>query len=580
MPKAPEPKKRNLAILIVLLLCFAGIIILAGRGSSAAHASVTRLTDHWRVIVRGEYLEDMSLSEVNLSPVKKGDTFLMSHVLPGEEVTGACVQVKTVHATIRVYVGETVIYEDGAQYTAAHRMTPSHYHYIPLPEGYGGKTLTIHLTANEDGAFSGIDPVRLGNVQALSLSYLHAGRLTLLVGIFLMVLGLVLVFSHFFLWLFYRTERRILYSGLLSLLLGLYILCYNKLPQFINSAVVPDNVLEYATLFLLPSVVTAFLGSIRDEKKRKPYRIMALFDLGIAVLILVLHAANLLHINNCVPFIHMLILAESFLLIAMTVHEKLQERKRGEDRHPWQVSEQILMCGFFILVLMVMIDIGRYSYMRYFGAGGDAYANLNFITAGAFFFAISLILNFFYYHIERVYDEDIRERLTGLAFTDPLTGMANRSRCEQMLERFDKESFPCTVISIDVDRLKLINEHFGHAAGDRYLADTAEIINRCFMDAVLLGRMGGDEFIAVMSGTSKIKTDHSIDMLQEQLAEKNNDRSLTPFVMSYGVVSTDEDGIVTVRDALREADRRMFAMKEAHRVAKKEKEEKEGRADA
>ena len=151
--------------------------------------------------------------------------------------------------------------------------------------------------------------------------------------------------------------------------------------------------------------------------------------------------------------------------------------------------------------------------------------------------------------------------------------MANRSRCEQVLERYDKESFPCTVISIDVDRLKLINDRFGHAAGDRYLADTAEILNRCFTDAVLLGRMGGDEFIAIMSGTSMIKTDHSIDMLQEQLSEKNNDRSLAPFAMSYGVASTDEDGIVSVRDALREADRRMYAMKQAHHATATEKQE-------
>ena len=573
MPGAPEPKKRNLAILIVLLLCFAGTIVLAGRSPSTETSSVTGLTDHWRVIVRGEYLDDLSLANANLGVVKKGDTFLMSHPLPEEEVIGACIQIKTVHASIRVYVGETVIYEDGAQYTAKNKMTPSHYHYIPLPEGYGGKTLTIHITANENGAFSGLGPVHIGNVQALSLTYLHANRLTLIVCIFLGVLGLILVFIHFFLWLFYQTERRILYSSLITFLLGLYILCYNKLPQFLNDAIVFDSILEYSCLFFLPGALIAFIGSIREKDKRRPYRFMALFNLSVAVIILLLHAFHLVHINNCVVYIHALILFEAFLLAAMVIHDWRQNKKRHTERQPWQISERILMTGFFVMTAMALIDLARYSFMRYFSAGGDAYANLNYITAGAFFFALSLILNFFYYHIERIYDEDIRERLTGLAFTDPLTGMANRSRCEQVLERYDKESFPCTVISIDVDRLKLINDRFGHAAGDRYLADTAEILNRCFTDAVLLGRMGGDEFIAIMSGTSMIKTDHSIDMLQEQLSEKNNDRSLAPFAMSYGVASTDEDGIVSVRDALREADRRMYAMKQAHHATATEKQE-------
>ncbi|MBR0092449.1 MAG: GGDEF domain-containing protein, partial [Lachnospiraceae bacterium] len=421
---------------------------------------------------------------------------------------------------------------------------------------------------NENSAFSGLEPVRLGNIHDLYMRYLHSNRLTLLVGIFLGVLGLVLLFCCLFLWIFYRSERRILYSSLITFLLGFYILAFNELPQFLNDTLVFDNFLEFLSLFYLPPAFIAFLGSVREKEKRRPYIYMALLDLVIATVIVLLHVFHIVHINNCVTLIHLLILAEGLLLIAMHLTQWVHDRRTRTAGEPWRVSERMLMAGFFIMMVMAMIDIARYSFMRYFGAGGDAYANLNYTTAGAFLFAVCLILNFFYYHIERLYAEDMLQRLSGLAFTDPLTGMANRSRCEQMLERFDKEDFACTVISIDVDRLKIINDRHGHAAGDRYLADTAEILTRCFQDAELLGRMGGDEFIAVMSGTSMVKTDHSIDMLQELLAEKNTGPELFPYAMSYGVASTDEEHIRNVRDALREADLRMYSMKQAHHAAK------------
>lgn len=97
-------------------------------------------------------------------------------------------------------------------------------------------------------------------------------------------------------------------------------------------------------------------------------------------------------------------------------------------------------------------------------------------------------------------------RLHALAMTDPLTGAANR----RSLERFAAAAIadaqpparPISVIALDVDHFKRINDRHGHAAGDAVLHRVAEACQRELRRCDLLGRTGGEEFVAVLPGTS------------------------------------------------------------------------------
>lgn len=94
------------------------------------------------------------------------------------------------------------------------------------------------------------------------------------------------------------------------------------------------------------------------------------------------------------------------------------------------------------------------------------------------------------------------------AETDNLTGLYNRSSIVSALERFiqdakhNKHPECISIILLDVDRLKLVNDNFGHLAGDLVLMHVAESLTRGFGANDIVGRFGGDEFIVLLPGVS------------------------------------------------------------------------------
>ncbi|NUT79110.1 diguanylate cyclase [Pseudomonas sp. C1C7] len=93
-----------------------------------------------------------------------------------------------------------------------------------------------------------------------------------------------------------------------------------------------------------------------------------------------------------------------------------------------------------------------------------------------------------------------------LAHTDTLTSIANRYRLEQVLpqacERAQRFREPLSLIAMDIDDFKNINDHYGHALGDAALVHVVENLKRFVREGDLLARWGGDEFIMTLANTS------------------------------------------------------------------------------
>jgi diguanylate cyclase (GGDEF)-like protein len=98
-----------------------------------------------------------------------------------------------------------------------------------------------------------------------------------------------------------------------------------------------------------------------------------------------------------------------------------------------------------------------------------------------------------------------RDRLAQQARVDPLTGLGNRTAWNELLAaeeaRRDRYAHPVSVVSVDLDNLKLINDHCGHAAGDRLLRAAADVLRRCARSSDRVARVGGDEFLLLLAET-------------------------------------------------------------------------------
>src|SRR6185312_11190193 len=97
-----------------------------------------------------------------------------------------------------------------------------------------------------------------------------------------------------------------------------------------------------------------------------------------------------------------------------------------------------------------------------------------------------------------------RERIASLAYSDPLTGLANRvslaPALDQAIERAKRHGGKIAGVFIDLDGFKQINDRHGHAAGDAFLVEVAQRLRRQVRASDLVSRLGGDEFFVMLEG--------------------------------------------------------------------------------
>jgi diguanylate cyclase len=95
------------------------------------------------------------------------------------------------------------------------------------------------------------------------------------------------------------------------------------------------------------------------------------------------------------------------------------------------------------------------------------------------------------------------ELVQGLALTDPLTGLLNRRGFDQQMQRIGQGSLSgCTLLIVDIDHFKAINDAHGHLLGDKVIVAVSNVLRGCIGDRGPIARIGGEEFAVLLSHTS------------------------------------------------------------------------------
>ena len=147
------------------------------------------------------------------------------------------------------------------------------------------------------------------------------------------------------------------------------------------------------------------------------------------------------------------------------------------------------------------------------------------------------------------------EGLTLRALHDPLTGIANRTQLESVLETRVKGGRPFAIVFIDLDGFKQINDERGHAAGDLVLKSVADVLASTVRERDLAARLGGDEFVVLLDGV------HSRDSAHEAVHRMQMRLGKASIAASAGVALYPDDA-TAVAELLAHADAAMYAEKQ------------------
>jgi diguanylate cyclase (GGDEF)-like protein len=162
--------------------------------------------------------------------------------------------------------------------------------------------------------------------------------------------------------------------------------------------------------------------------------------------------------------------------------------------------------------------------------------------------------------------ESTNARLKETSFKDEVTGLYNRRffslRLEEELSRYRRFNHPVSVVLLDLDGFKAVNDEYGHTVGDDTLREVAQILMKHSRGINVVSRYGGDEFAVLLVETSKAGARLYADRIREVVAKYpfSHGKVITA---SFGVASLPDDEAGTAEDLFRAADEALYTAKRA-----------------
>ena len=168
-----------------------------------------------------------------------------------------------------------------------------------------------------------------------------------------------------------------------------------------------------------------------------------------------------------------------------------------------------------------------------------------------------------------IFAQRANDELKKIYMTDALTGIYNRTGCQKVLYDFiasrKAEGEKSILVFADIDRMKTINDLYGHLNGDLAIKATAEAFMKYSPEGWLFGRYGGDEFIAVAPCPSESTIEKMIATISRSMSDEFKSMNLA-FILhasiGYAVIEPGDEG--TIDDYIDRADKYMYAEKEKY----------------
>jgi diguanylate cyclase (GGDEF)-like protein len=162
--------------------------------------------------------------------------------------------------------------------------------------------------------------------------------------------------------------------------------------------------------------------------------------------------------------------------------------------------------------------------------------------------------------------KSIEIKLEQFAAIDELTAVYNRRAGLELLKEAyhfaKRKQQPLTIAFVDVDKLKIVNDNFGHQTGDRFLKEVVELLRKHLRKSDSISRFGGDEFLVILSECTRSEAQTIFKRIEDDMEHINRDKRLFTFSFSYGIAEASSTYEESVHQLIATADERMYVNKQ------------------
>lgn len=513
------------------------------------------LNDNWNFTVNGEHYEDVSLDEFSFETLNKNDVAVMEIDVPKDyEYKEACLCLKVRHATVSMYVDGKLEYEYGQDRFEKNKTTGSGYLLINFYEEYRGKKLRLELKATEDKAFSKIDEMWLCEWENSYRYIITNNRLPLVMGNFLLVFGILMTAIQIFAVTISTKYSNILLLAAFSICIGLWTMCYYDVMTVFAIPLYKVSLMEHMALFIAPIPIQGYMHSHVKETHSKimliMHRVLLSVQVVLTVVAIALHAMDLVHGAKMLIYFQILIIIHLGFMFYV-----LYKGSKANRRLSKYISIGLMLVGVCVFYELFTYFATRYTRVEVVQVKGVS-------SVGLTVFLGILVLDLYHRVTQSMMEEKEKELLIKRAYTDELTKLNNRAYCSEYMRKLsvDKSS-EYTIINFDLNGLKKMNDTYGHIKGDELICYAALVLEKTFSEEGVVGRMGGDEFIAIIENVNTEFIDNLLVKLDENIQEVNNKKPNFGLSISYGYATSTELNGANCERIYQVADERMYAYK-------------------
>lgn len=517
------------------------------------------LDEQWDILINDSAYHDITLTNFQFPSVNKDDKIIMERVLPDDwGIVEGALRLHIRQTAVKMYIDDEVVYEYGYERAAQNKTVGSGFQFINFPEEYQGKTLRIELYVLENHAFTRLDSIRIYEWQNAYRALLTENRMPMFFGSFLAIFGLAMVMITMVALVFSKKYIKMFCISAFSICMGLWTLCYNNVILVYSIPLYSVSLIEYMALYLAPIPLMIYMhenvSNLKSKVIKAVYWILLVAQIAFNVVILTLHTMDIVHCAAVLKYMQAIIVCSLIYFILVLI---LNLKFSG-------LINRLYLVGLLIIAVCVGYDLISYSSERYWGY---SFLTLKGVSSiGVMVFIFILIATFYIDITEKMMQEAERNSLIKSAYTDELTQVYNRRYCSEHMKKInDEKGTEYSVICFDVNNLKTVNDTYGHSKGDVLIKCAADTIAGIFQKYGVVGRMGGDEFIAILNNSHKEEIEALLEQFRADLTRKNQEMDDMNISIAYGYALSGEIEGNNIEKIYQIADDRMYENKKQYK---------------
>lgn len=479
--------------------------------------------------------------QINLG---KTETLKIENTLPDNLESKDTIAFKSYMQSVVVKINNKTVYEiDYDESKFLGKDFDNFWVFIDIEPEHKGKEIEISLFSNRDALHGSAPEVIIGNRVGLLKYIFNLKGVGNILSFLIFIVGLATILIYLFAGTHKRGNKKVLYLGTCVSIIGCWLLGESGLLQFITPNTYLITRITPIMQLIFPTSISLYIKETVPMKKRLATDIIATLAIVNTVISLLLEYFKILSLfDSHIISLSIITLTFMYYIVVFLIETIVYNNKRAK-------KEFLALSIFFVSALIEIV--------HYYISGQKE--TTYFILAGITIYIILIITHQIHDYKDRIKIYNEREFYESMAYTDALTKAKNRRSYINDLNNITNPT-GVTIIQVDTDRLKYINDCFGHAYGDQAIINTYKVITKYCDQIGRIYRVGGDEFSAIIKNVKRDKIDEIVEKIQEEVKLINAECEYD-FSISIGVAEYNASLDKNIHSTIVRADYNMYEHK-------------------